>query len=80
MSGRNEVRMVLQQIAEVTGGQAFSPTSVRELDAVYQKVLTQIPRSSHALAHVEQETEVSFGARLVHADRPDIEVPERRLL
>jgi VWFA-related protein len=35
-------RMVLQQIAEVTGGQAFFPASVRELDGVYEKIVAQI--------------------------------------
>ena len=41
-SARMPQRMVLQQIAEVTGGQAFFPTSVKELDGVYEKVVAQI--------------------------------------
>jgi VWFA-related protein len=41
-SARMQQRMILQQIAEVTGGQAFFPTSVRELDGVYEKVVAQI--------------------------------------
>ncbi|MBI3493966.1 MAG: hypothetical protein HY047_19635 [Acidobacteria bacterium] len=35
-------RMILQHIADVTGGQAFFPTSVKELDGVYAKVVAQI--------------------------------------
>jgi VWFA-related protein len=34
--------MVLQQIADVTGGQAFFPTAVKELDSIYQNVVAQI--------------------------------------
>ncbi len=41
-SARVQQRMVVQQIAEVTGGQAFFPTSVKELDGVYEKVVAQI--------------------------------------
>lgn len=35
-------RAILQQVAETTGGQAFFPTSVRDLGAAYEKVLAQI--------------------------------------
>jgi Ca-activated chloride channel family protein len=41
-SGRIEQRMVLQQMAEATGGQAFFPTAVKELDSVYDKVVAEI--------------------------------------
>ena len=41
-SAKNEQRMLLQRIAEVTGGQAFFPTAVKELDSVYEKVVAQI--------------------------------------
>lgn len=41
-SVRTEQRMLLQRIAEVTGGQAFFPASVKELDGVYEKVVAEI--------------------------------------
>src|SRR5947207_5101485 len=41
-STKNEQRLVLQQIADATGGQAFFPISVKELDHVYDKVLAEI--------------------------------------
>jgi Ca-activated chloride channel family protein len=41
-SGRTEQRMILQQIADVTGGQAFFPISVKDLDEMYEKVLAEI--------------------------------------
>lgn len=41
-SVRMESRMRLQQMAELTGGQAFFPTKLEDLDATYEKVLEEI--------------------------------------
>lgn len=41
-SSRLDSRMTLQAIAETTGGQAFFPTSLDDLDATYAKVLEEI--------------------------------------
>jgi Ca-activated chloride channel family protein len=41
-SARMQQRMVLQQIADLTGGQAFFPADVKALDGVYAKVLAEI--------------------------------------
>jgi Ca-activated chloride channel family protein len=41
-STRHEQRLRLLQLAEATGGQAFFPTSVQQLDAMYGKVLEEI--------------------------------------
>jgi len=41
-STKLQQRMTIQQMAETTGGQAFFPTSVKELDKVYEKVLAEI--------------------------------------
>jgi VWFA-related protein len=49
-SSKNEQRMVLQQIADVTGGQAFFPLSVKELDRMYEKVLGEI-RAQYTLGY-----------------------------
>ena len=53
-SSRNQQRMLLQQIADVTGGQAFFPTVVKELDGVYEKVIAADPRAVHARLPVHQ--------------------------
>ena len=47
-SMRNEQKMRLQQLTEVTGGQAFFPASTRVLDQVYERVLAQI-RAQYSL-------------------------------
>ena len=39
---RAELTMRMQQIAEATGGQAFFPTALKDLDASYEKVLAEI--------------------------------------
>ena len=42
-SGRNMQRMQLQQIADVTGGQAFFPMSLKEIDKVYDRIVAELP-------------------------------------
>jgi Ca-activated chloride channel family protein len=39
---RSEVTMRLNQIVSATGGQAFFPSSVKDLDSAYEKVLAEI--------------------------------------
>jgi Ca-activated chloride channel homolog len=50
-SVRSEQRMLLQRIADVTGGQAFFPASVKELDSVYAKVVAEI-RAQYTLGYL----------------------------
>jgi len=38
-------------MAEVTGGQAFFPTAVKELDSVYEKVVAEI-RAQYTLGYL----------------------------
>jgi Ca-activated chloride channel family protein len=54
-SGRVEQQMQLQQIAEVTGGQAFFPMSTKQLDEIYEKVATQI-RAQYSLGFTSSNT------------------------
>jgi Ca-activated chloride channel family protein len=41
-SARHELRMRMQQMVEATGGQAFFPSALKDLDASYEKVLAEI--------------------------------------
>lgn len=50
-AGRSEQRMILQQIAESTGGRAFFPLSARELDKVYAGVVDEI-HAQYTLGYV----------------------------
>jgi VWFA-related protein len=49
-SERNQQRFILQQIADTTGGQAFFPLSVKDLDSAYDNVLAQI-RAQYLLGY-----------------------------
>jgi Ca-activated chloride channel family protein len=50
-SSRHEQQMILQQVADLTGGQAFFPTQVKELDKVYERVVAEI-RAQYTLGYV----------------------------
>jgi Ca-activated chloride channel homolog len=78
-STKNEQRMVLQQIADVTGGQAFFPTSVKELDSVYEKVVAQI-RAQYLLGYVStnDKTDGSWRKVDIKVTRKDCRVRGRR--
>lgn len=41
-SAKNEQRMQLQRFTSLTGGQAFFPTSVKEVDKMYEKIQREI--------------------------------------
>jgi Ca-activated chloride channel homolog len=54
-STRSAQRMTMVQMAELTGGQAFFPTSAKELDQIYDKVVAQI-RAQYTLGYVSANT------------------------
>jgi Ca-activated chloride channel family protein len=78
-SGKNEQRMVLQQIAEVTGGQAFFPTSVKELDSVYDKVVAQI-RAQYTVGYLStnEKTDGTWRKVEVKVGRKELRPRSRR--
>jgi Ca-activated chloride channel family protein len=63
-SGRNEARRILTQIAETTGGQSFFPTSVKELDAMYEKVLAEI-RAQYTIGYLSTNEQTDGAWRRV---------------
>jgi len=63
-STRNEQRMRLQQIAEATGGRAFFPVSVKELDRIYEQVLAEV-RAQYTLGYVPTNTTANGAWRKV---------------
>lgn len=54
-SVRNEQKMRLTQMADVTGGQAFFPQSTKMLTAIYEKILGQI-RAQYSLGFTSSNT------------------------
>jgi Ca-activated chloride channel family protein len=81
-SSKSEQRRVLQQIAEVTGGEAFFPTAIKELDAVYDKVVAQI-RAQYTVGYLSTN-EKTDGAwrkveiKIVRKDGRDLRVRSRK--
>jgi len=71
--GQIEERAKLSQIAEATGGQAFFPTTMKDIDAAYDKVVAQI-RAQYSLAYTSTNTKQDGAWRKVEIKitRPDL--------
>ena len=78
-SGRAQQRMVLQQIADVTGGQAFFPTAVKELDSIYQNVVAQI-RAQFTIGYLStnEKTDGAWRKVKVKVKGKDVRVRSRK--
>lgn len=70
---RNAQRMILQQIADATGGEAYFPTSVKELDKIYEHVVAEI-RAQYAVGYVSTNDKTDGAWRRVdiRVTRPDV--------
>lgn len=72
--GRHEQQQVLTRFASTTGGQAFFPTSVKELDKMYEKILGEIA-GRYSLGFVSRNPAMDGQWRDVEirlADRPEL--------
>jgi VWFA-related protein len=78
-SARHELRMKLQQITEATGGQAFFPTALKDLDKTYEKVLAEIKAQYH-LGYASTNLVMDGAWRKVDikVKRPDVKVRTRK--
>jgi len=70
---RIEERAHLMQIAEATGGQAFFPSTMKDIEASYDKVVAQI-RAQYSLAYTSTNTKQDGAWRKVEirVTRPDL--------
>lgn len=78
-STRMDQRLRLQQIAETTGGQAFFPLSVRDLDSVYERIKEEI-RAQYLMGYVSTNTRMDGTWRKVEIRivRPGLDKPQIR--
>jgi VWFA-related protein len=78
-SVKAEQRMRLQQITEATGGQAFFPFSMKEVDSAYDKILAQI-RAQYSLGYLSTNTKTDGEWRKVEikVKRPDLRIQSRK--
>ena len=63
-ASRSTQRLILQQIAEATGGQAFFPQSVKNLDSVYERVIAEI-RAQYTLGYLSTNSALDGSWRKV---------------
>lgn len=72
-SARNEQRMRLQRMAETTGGKAYFPTSLKELDRIYEEIQREIA-ARYSLGYVSTNTRADGVWRKVQirVKRPDL--------
>jgi Ca-activated chloride channel homolog len=81
-SNRSAQRLILQQIAEATGGQAFFPLSVKNLDMVYEKVIAEI-RAQYTLGYLSTNSALDGSwrkveVRIVRKESRDYRVRSRK--
>lgn len=78
-SARMRVQMTLRQIAETTGGQAFFPSAMRDVESAYDKVLADINGQYH-LGYVSSNTTTDGAWRKVEIKltRDDLRVRARK--
>jgi Ca-activated chloride channel homolog len=72
-SARTQQQNQLQRIAAVTGGQAFFPSSVKELDKIYERIQREIA-ARYGLGYVSSDTRKDGAWRKVEIKlkRPDL--------
>jgi Ca-activated chloride channel homolog len=80
--GRAEQRVRLTQIAGESGGDAFFPADMKQIDQAYEKILSQI-RAQYSLGYVSTNTRTDGGWRKVEikVKRPnarDLKIQARR--
>ena len=63
-SAKNEQRMQLQRMAELTGGNAFFPGSVKELDKIYEKIERSIA-ARYSLGYTSSDSRMNGAWRKV---------------
>ena len=78
-SARSQLQMTLRQIAETTGGQAFFPTAMKEVESAYEKVLAEINGQYH-LGYISTNTAADGAWRKVEikVKRSDLRVRTRK--
>jgi len=78
-SARSMMEMTLRQLTEVTGGQAFFPMAMKDVESAYDKVLAEINGQYH-LGYLPANTARDGAWRKVEirVTRPDLRVRARK--
>lgn len=73
-SGRHDQQQILTRLASLTGGQAFFPTSLKDLDGMYEKILREIA-GRYTLGYVSSNDKLDGSWREIKvrlADKPEL--------
>jgi Ca-activated chloride channel family protein len=78
-SARAQMQLTLRQLAEVTGGQAFFPMAMNDVESAYEKVLAEIKGQYH-LGYQSTNTKRDGAWRKVEirVKRPDVRIRSRK--
>jgi Ca-activated chloride channel family protein len=78
-SSRAQLQMTLRQMAETTGGQAFFPTAMKDVESAYDKVLAEIKGQYH-LGYQSTSAATAGAWRKVEikVKRPDVRIRSRK--
>lgn len=72
-SARNEQRVQLQRMAAITGGQAFFPSTMKELEKIYEQIRREIAaRYSLGYVSTDQRTDGAWRQVQIRLKRPDL--------
>jgi Ca-activated chloride channel family protein len=78
-SARQQLQMTLRQLVETTGGQAFFPFAMKDVENAYEKVLSEIKGQYH-LGYLSTNTATDGAWRKVDikVKRPDLRIRARK--
>ena len=72
-SARSSAQMELQRFSELTGGQAFFPTSLKELDSIYDKILKDLSaRYTLGYTSTDERADGTWRSVEIKLKRPDL--------
>ena len=78
-SARQQLQMTLRQIAEATGGQAFFPTAMKDVESAYEKVLAEIKGQYHfGYLSTNAAKDGKWRKVEIRVKRPDLKVRARK--
>ena len=78
-SARQQLQMTLRQIAETTGGQAFFPNAMKDVESAYEKVLAEIKGQYHlGYQSTNKATDGAWRKVEIKVTRPGLRVRSRK--
>ena len=78
-SARAQLQMTLRQLVEATGGQAFFPTAMKDVESAYEKVLAEIKGQYHlGYQSTNDKADGAWRKVEIKVKRPDMRIRSRK--